>query len=108
MTSPPPAGELSRQLEEKEALISQLTRGKQSYTQQLEDLKRQLEEEMKVRSLEGPEKTTGAWRAPGGPPDGVSFPLTVAAPNRSQVEAGWVGWFHLRVIPPKRGWVGMV
>ena len=45
----PPPGELSRQLEEKEALISQLTRGKLSYTQQLEDLKRQLEEEGKVR-----------------------------------------------------------
>lgn len=43
------AGELSRQLEEKEAFISQLTRGKMSYTQQLEDLKRQLEEEGKVR-----------------------------------------------------------
>lgn len=45
----PPPGELSRQLEEKEALISQLTRGKLSYTQQMEDLKRQLEEEGKVR-----------------------------------------------------------
>lgn len=43
-------GELSRQLDEKEALISQLTRGKLTYTQQLEDLKRQLEEEVKVRS----------------------------------------------------------
>ena len=42
-------GELSRQLDEKEALISQLTRGKLTYTQQLEDLKRQLEEEVKVR-----------------------------------------------------------
>ncbi|KAI1229527.1 Myosin-7, partial [Lamprotornis superbus] len=41
-------GELSRQLEEKEALVSQLTRGKVSYTQQLEDLRRQLEEEMKT------------------------------------------------------------
>ncbi|TKC33231.1 hypothetical protein EI555_021196, partial [Monodon monoceros] len=40
-------GELSRQLDEKEALISQLTRGKLTYTQQLEDLKRQLEEEVK-------------------------------------------------------------
>ena len=45
----PPPGELSRQLDEKEALISQLTRGKLTYTQQLEDLKRQLEEEVKVR-----------------------------------------------------------
>jgi len=45
-----PPGELARQLEEKEALISQLTRGKLSYTQQMEDLKRQLEEEGKVRS----------------------------------------------------------
>lgn len=45
----PPPGELARQLEEKEALISQLTRGKLSYTQQMEDLKRQLEEEGKVR-----------------------------------------------------------
>uniref|UniRef100_A0A452J0C5 Myosin motor domain-containing protein n=1 Tax=Gopherus agassizii TaxID=38772 RepID=A0A452J0C5_9SAUR len=43
-------GELSRQLEEKEALISQLTRGKQSYTQQMEDLKRQLEEETKAKN----------------------------------------------------------
>lgn len=41
-------GELSRQLEEKDSLVSQLTRGKQSYTQQIEDLKRQLEEETKV------------------------------------------------------------
>ncbi|XP_009473570.1 PREDICTED: myosin-7-like, partial [Nipponia nippon] len=48
--SPVGWGELSRQLEEKEALISQLTRGKQSYTQQLEDLKRQLEEEMKAKN----------------------------------------------------------
>uniref|UniRef100_A0A8C1MHY1 Slow myosin heavy chain 1 n=1 Tax=Cyprinus carpio TaxID=7962 RepID=A0A8C1MHY1_CYPCA len=42
------SGELSRQLEEKDSLVSQLTRGKQSYTQQIEDLKRQLEEEIKV------------------------------------------------------------
>lgn len=41
-------GELTRQLEEKESLVSQLTRGKMSYTQQVEDLKRQLEEETKV------------------------------------------------------------
>lgn len=41
-------GELSRRLDEKEALVSQLTRGKQTYTQQMEDLKRQLEEESKV------------------------------------------------------------
>lgn len=44
-------GELSRQFEEKESLVSQLTRGKMSYTQQIEDLKRQLEEETKVRTL---------------------------------------------------------
>ena len=43
-----PTGELSRQLEEKEAFINQLTRGKLTYSQQLEDLKRQLEEEAKV------------------------------------------------------------
>ena len=41
-------GEFARQLEEKDALVSQLTRGKQSYTQQIEDLRRQLEEEVKV------------------------------------------------------------
>ncbi|MBZ3881329.1 Myosin-7 [Sciurus carolinensis] len=45
-----PIGELARQLEEKEALISQLTRGKLSYTQQMEDLKRQLEEEGKAKN----------------------------------------------------------
>uniref|UniRef100_A0AAR2KM32 Myosin heavy chain 7 n=1 Tax=Pygocentrus nattereri TaxID=42514 RepID=A0AAR2KM32_PYGNA len=42
--------ELSRQLEEKDSLVSQLTRGKQSYTQQIEDLKRQLEEEVKAKN----------------------------------------------------------
>ncbi|PWS22581.1 hypothetical protein DKP78_17640, partial [Enterococcus faecium] len=41
-------GELSRQLEEKGSLVSQLTRSKQSFTQQIEDLKRQLEEEVKA------------------------------------------------------------
>uniref|UniRef100_A0A8C4YWR3 Myosin-7 n=1 Tax=Gadus morhua TaxID=8049 RepID=A0A8C4YWR3_GADMO len=43
-------GEFSRQLEEKESLVSQLTRGKTSYSQQLEDLKRQLEEEVKAKN----------------------------------------------------------
>lgn len=41
-------GEIARQLEEKEALISQLTRSKQAYTQQIEELKRHIEEEVKV------------------------------------------------------------
>lgn len=44
-------GELSHQVEEKEALVSQLTKGKQALTQQLEELKRQLEEETKVGTL---------------------------------------------------------
>lgn len=44
-------GEFSRQLEEKDSLVSQLTRGKQSYIQQIEDLKRQLEEEVKVSQI---------------------------------------------------------
>ncbi|XP_075040962.1 myosin heavy chain, skeletal muscle, adult-like [Mixophyes fleayi] len=43
-------GELSRQLEEKESLISQFSRGKQGFTQQLEELKRQLEEESKAKN----------------------------------------------------------
>ena len=42
------SGEFSRQLDEKEALVSQLSRGKQAFTQQIEELKRQLEEEIKV------------------------------------------------------------
>lgn len=46
--TPWPAGELSRLLEEKESLISQLSRGKASATQSLEELRRQLEEESKV------------------------------------------------------------
>ncbi len=41
-------GEFGRQLEEKEALVSQLTRGKQAFTQQIEELKRHIEEEVKV------------------------------------------------------------
>lgn len=44
-------GEFARQLEEKGSFVSQLTRGKQSFTQQIEDLKRQLEEEVKVHTL---------------------------------------------------------
>ncbi|RXM31512.1 Myosin heavy chain, fast skeletal muscle [Acipenser ruthenus] len=43
-------GELSRQLDEREALVSQLTRGKQAFTQQVEMLKRQLEEETKAKT----------------------------------------------------------
>ncbi|KAK1796571.1 hypothetical protein P4O66_009613, partial [Electrophorus voltai] len=43
-------GEIGRQLEEKEALVSQLTRGKQAYTQQIEELKRQIEEEVKAKN----------------------------------------------------------
>ena len=38
-------------MEDKDSLVSQLTRGKLSYTQQIEDLKRQLEEETKVHSM---------------------------------------------------------
>lgn len=41
-------GEYSRQLDEKDSLVSQLSRGKQAFTQQIEELKRQLEEEIKV------------------------------------------------------------
>ncbi|XP_072522688.1 myosin heavy chain, fast skeletal muscle-like [Salminus brasiliensis] len=44
------AGELGHQLEEKESLVSQLTRGKQAYTQQMEDLKRHIEEEVKAKN----------------------------------------------------------
>lgn len=40
--------EFARQMEERESLISQLTRGKQSFTTQIEELKRLTEEEAKV------------------------------------------------------------
>ncbi|MCI4375437.1 hypothetical protein PGIGA_G00109470 [Pangasianodon gigas] len=43
-------GEIGRQLEEKEALVSQLTRGKQAFTQQIEELKRHIEEEIKAKN----------------------------------------------------------
>uniref|UniRef100_A0A4W5L4E2 Myosin-7B n=1 Tax=Hucho hucho TaxID=62062 RepID=A0A4W5L4E2_9TELE len=43
-------GEFGRQLEEKESLVSQLTRGKQAFTQQVEELKRQIEEEVKAKN----------------------------------------------------------
>ncbi|XP_005986736.1 myosin-7 [Latimeria chalumnae] len=43
-------GELSRLLEEKEALINQLSRGKTSFTQSIEELRRQLEEETKAKN----------------------------------------------------------
>lgn len=41
-------GELTRQIEERESIISQLSRSKQAFSQQIEELKRQLEEETKV------------------------------------------------------------
>ncbi|CAB1317936.1 unnamed protein product [Coregonus sp. 'balchen'] len=43
-------GEFGRQLEEKESLVSQLTRGKQAFTQQVEELKRHIEEEVKAKN----------------------------------------------------------
>uniref|UniRef100_G3TYB3 Myosin heavy chain 3 n=1 Tax=Loxodonta africana TaxID=9785 RepID=G3TYB3_LOXAF len=43
-------GELGRQLEEKESIVSQLSRSKQAFTQQIEELKRQLEEENKAKN----------------------------------------------------------
>ncbi|XP_071236777.1 myosin heavy chain, fast skeletal muscle [Salvelinus alpinus] len=43
-------GELGRQMEERESLVSQLTRAKQTFTQQIEDLKRQIEEEVKAKN----------------------------------------------------------
>merc|ERR1711970_1494240 len=43
-------GGFGRQLEEKEALVSQLTRGKQAFTQQIEELKRLIEEEVKAKN----------------------------------------------------------
>ncbi|XP_036822270.1 myosin heavy chain, fast skeletal muscle-like [Oncorhynchus mykiss] len=43
-------GEFGRQLEERESLVSQLTRGKQAFTQQVEELKRQIEEEVKAKN----------------------------------------------------------
>uniref|UniRef100_A0A4W5R2L6 Myosin, heavy chain b n=1 Tax=Hucho hucho TaxID=62062 RepID=A0A4W5R2L6_9TELE len=43
-------GELGRQMEEKESLVSQLTRAKQAFTQQIEELKRQIEEEVKAKN----------------------------------------------------------
>ena len=44
----PRTGEFSRLLEEKEAILSQMSRAKLAFTQQIEELKRQVEEEAKV------------------------------------------------------------
>lgn len=41
-------GDLSRQLQEKDAIMLQLSRSKQATAQQTEELRRQLEEEIKV------------------------------------------------------------
>lgn len=49
--SPSHAGEVSRKLEEREAMVSQLQRAKNSFSQNVEELKKQLEEENKVSSL---------------------------------------------------------
>ncbi|OWK03549.1 hypothetical protein Celaphus_00007918, partial [Cervus elaphus hippelaphus] len=57
------SGELSRLLEEKESLISQLSRGKALATQSLEELRRQLEEESKVTGLSAGQECAGSRRA---------------------------------------------
>lgn len=44
----PFVAEFSRQMEERESLISQLTRGKQGFTTQIDELKRLMDEESKV------------------------------------------------------------
>lgn len=49
--SPPHVGEVSRKLEEREAMVSQLQRAKNSFSQNVEELKKQLEEENKVSCL---------------------------------------------------------
>lgn len=49
--SPLHVGELSRKLEEREAMVSQLQRAKNSFSQNVEELKKQLEEDNKVSSL---------------------------------------------------------
>ncbi|XP_029384267.1 myosin heavy chain, fast skeletal muscle-like [Echeneis naucrates] len=46
-------GELSRLLEEKEAIVSQMSRAKLAFTQQFEELKRQVEEEAKAKNALG-------------------------------------------------------
>ncbi|XP_075893331.1 myosin heavy chain, fast skeletal muscle-like [Nelusetta ayraudi] len=43
-------GEIGHQLEERESLVSQLTRGKQAFIHQIEELKRHLEEEVKAKN----------------------------------------------------------
>lgn len=50
-TSPLHVGELSRKLEEREAMVSQLQRAKNSFSQNIEELKKQMEEENKVGYL---------------------------------------------------------
>jgi len=47
-------GELSRQLEEKESALSQIHRVKNAGNQQIEELKRLFDEEMKVRRFHIP------------------------------------------------------
>lgn len=46
--SPSGLAEVSRKLEERESLVSQLQRAKNSFSQNVEELKKQLEEENKV------------------------------------------------------------
>lgn len=48
VSSPPREAELSRKLEEREVMMSQLQRSKNSFGQNVEELKKQLDEENKV------------------------------------------------------------
>lgn len=59
--------ELSRQMEERESLVSQLTRGKLGFTTQIDELKRLIDEETKVTTA----APVGGSRAT--PPPGSSL-----------------------------------
>lgn len=59
--SPPHKGELSRKLEERESMVSQLQRSKNSLSQNVEELKKQLDEENKVSS---PSPHLQIWQLP--------------------------------------------
>jgi len=55
------AAELSRQMEEGASLISQLSRGKQGFTTQIDELKRLIEEETKANKAPANGRFSGVF-----------------------------------------------
>lgn len=95
-------GELSRQLQEKDAVMLQLSRSKQATAQQTEELRRQLEEEIKV--VLPAEHTLTLQKVPGPPfPSKTLLKSVSVAVYAAAGQNVWLGAWLMRSLTPEKG-----